>query len=435
MSQRIMMISDHASPIAELGSTDCGGQNVYVAAVSSELAKRGYEVDVFTRRESPDQPDIVQWKKGVRIIHVPAGPPMPVRKEHLLPHMRKFTSVCSEYLRIHSYDLIHANFWLSGMVAMHLKRESHIPFVVTFHALGKVRRMHQAQQDGFPDARFDIEEEIVREADAIIAECSQDSSDLQEYYSAQLGKIVTIPCGVDISIFKPNSKILSRQLLKLPVDRQLLLYAGRLVPRKGLETVVRALAILKRRTSLRPLFVIVGGERSVATESATPEIGRLKVIAEKEGVIEQLKFIGRRGSAELHHFYCASDVFVSTPWYEPFGIAPLEAMASGTPVIGSAVGGIKYTVKAGETGELVPPRNPLRLAVAISKLLQSPQLRKEYSIAALERVRTLFTWSRVVDDLALLYENVAPIPRISHGALMSVMNLLQGTHSSGDRGF
>ncbi|MFL5682662.1 MAG: glycosyltransferase, partial [Chloroflexota bacterium] len=237
MSRRIAMISEHASPLATLGGVDAGGQNVYVAQVARRLAALGDRVDVFTRRDDPDLPPVVDLAPGVRVIHVPAGPPEPVAKEDLLPLMEEFTAWMTARLRRSSYDVIHANFFYSGLVAADLKASLGLPFVVTFHALGRVRRQFQGDTDRFADERFAIEERIVAEADRILAECPQDEEDLIRLYNADHERIAMIPCGYDPGEFSPMSRPLARMDLGLDPTEPILLQLGRMVPRKGVDNV------------------------------------------------------------------------------------------------------------------------------------------------------------------------------------------------------
>src|SRR6185312_16241839 len=340
MKRQIALISEHASPVSLLGGVDCGGQNLYVGQVAKSLAAMGCDVDVFTRRDSNILPETAEWVNGVRIIHVPAGPPAYVRKEELLPYMKPFTEYMLQFCRCQrkAYDLIHANFWMSGLVAAELKKQLGIPFVITFHALGRVRRQFQRQADEFPDERFEIEDRLVSEADHIIAEAPQDEEDLIRLYNADPANITMVPCGFDPTELAPISKTLARISLGLPPDERVVLHLGRLVPRKGTETVVRAFGRLLHKHRVSARLLIVGGDRDDPDPHATPEIARLQAIAREENIADQVTFVGRRGREVLKYYYSAADIFVTTPWYEPFGITPLEAMACGTPVLGANVG-------------------------------------------------------------------------------------------------
>ena len=408
MSRRVALISEHASPLVIMGGVDSGGQNVYVGQLARHLAASGYEVDVFTRRDSERLPVVAEWVSGVRIIHVPAGPPSYVRKEALLPHMEPFTSFVPRFIEREraGYDLAHANFWMSGLVAAELKRRLGLPFVMTFHALGRVRRMHQGQADQFPDERFAIEDRLVAEADHLIAECPQDEEDLIRLYNADSARVTIVPCGFDPTELWPISKALSRVTLGLDPDERVILQLGRMVPRKGVDNVIRGCARLLRDHGIAARLLIVGGESDEPDPAITPEIGRLQAIAEAEGIAEQVTFVGRRGREVLKYYYNAADIFVTTPWYEPFGITPVEAMACGTPVLGSNVGGIKFSVRDGETGYLVPPNDPAALAERLAHLYQHPKLLSLFSRQAVQRANDLFTWQKVSGQVAGLYERV-----------------------------
>jgi D-inositol-3-phosphate glycosyltransferase len=418
MTKCIALISEHASPLGIFGGADSGGQNVYVGQLAKHLAAIGYKVDVFTRRDSDELPEIIRWIDGVRVINVPAGPAKYVRKEDMLPYMEEFTGYVLNFCQKPSwsegintwhapkYDLIHANFWMSAMVAAEIKKILGIPFVVTFHALGRVRRFWQGDADEFPDSRFAIEDRIVAEADRIIAECPQDEQDLLHLYNANKENITIIPCGCDESEFWQVEKTTARQKLGLPIDDNLILQLGRLVPRKGIDTVIRAFGCLVRRYQIKTKLLIVGGESEKPDPHLTPEIGRLQTIAREEGVESFVTFVGCRQREVLKYYYSAADVFLTTPLYEPFGITPLEAMACGTPVIGSNVGGVKYTVKDGETGYLVPPNRPDAVAERIAHLYQNPQELHCLGRQAIHRVHQMFTWKQVTSAVAALYEEV-----------------------------
>lgn len=408
MTRRIALISEHASPLAVLGGVDSGGQNVYVNQLARHLAAMGYHVDVFTRRDSSQTPEIVEYVKGVRVIHVPAGPAEVIPKEKLLPYMGDFTAYMLQFCRRrgHTYDLIHANFWMSALIAADLKHKLRIPFVVTFHALGRVRRQHQGEADGFPPERLEIEERVIAEADHIIAECPQDEHDLIRLYNADPAKITIIPCGFDPAEFGPINKVLARIALGLPPDERFILQLGRMVPRKGVDTVIRGFARLQRDHHLPARLLIVGGEADEPDSTLTPEIGRLQAIATEEGVSDRVTFVGRRSRETLNYYYSAADIFVTVPWYEPFGITPIEAMACGTPVIGANVGGIKFTVRDGETGYLIPANDPDALAERLAYLYQNPKLLSLFRHHAIRRANDLFTWQKVTAAVAALYEDV-----------------------------
>jgi D-inositol-3-phosphate glycosyltransferase len=287
-----------------------------------------------------------------------------------------------------------------------MKKALDLPFVMTFHALGRVRRQHQKDADGFPDERMAIEDRIVAEADHVIAECPQDEEDLIRLYNADPQKVTIIPCGFDRSEFAPMSKELVRVALGLATDERVVLQLGRLVPRKGIDNAIRGVARLDREHGVATRLLVVGGDTPEPDPVATPEIARLQAIAKDEGIEDRVTFVGRRGRELLKYYYSAADVFITTPWYEPFGITPLEAMACGTPVVGSNVGGIKFTVRDGETGYLVPPNDPDALAERLAHLFRHPKLLAVFRRQAIRRANDLFTWEKVAQAMAALYEDV-----------------------------
>ncbi|MGE5170163.1 MAG: glycosyltransferase [Rudaea sp.] len=405
------MVSEHASPLATIGGVDAGGQNIYVAHTARHLADLGYAVDIFTRRDSAALPDVVEWRPGVRVFNVSAGPAQFVRKEALLPYMAEFARTVVDRARAaHDagtpYALCHAHFFMSGLVARRLKRVLGIPYVVTFHALGRVRRLHQPN-DEFPPERCALEQMVIDAADAIVAECPQDEMDLQRHYRTPAARMRIIPCGFDPEELAPVEREEARARLGLPSGRPIVLQLGRMVPRKGVDTVIRALGILTRRYSIRPLLAIVGGESPQPDPVRTPEIGRLQRIALEEQVVDDVRFFGQRPRSQLRYFYGAADVFVTMPWYEPFGITPVEAMACGVPVVGARVGGVQYSVEDGRTGFLVEPRNADALARRLAHVFSNPSIPRLLGKRARRRACELFTWERVSRALAELYAAVA----------------------------
>jgi glycosyltransferase involved in cell wall biosynthesis len=276
---------------------------------------------------------VVKWLDGVRIVHVPAGPPQWRRKEDLLPLMGEFTAHALRRARRAGYDLVHANFFMSALAALERRRLG-IPFVVTFHALGRVRRLHQGDADGFPPERLAIEERAVAEADAVIAECPQDRDDLVNLYHADPRRLRTIPCGFDPDELGRVDRAGARAARGVGAGERVVLQLGRMVPRKGVDNVVRGLARLHREHGIAARLLVVGGESRDPDPAVTPELGRLRDLARAEGVAERVTFAGSRARHEVRTYYAAADVFVTTPWYEPFGITPVEAMACGTPPAG-----------------------------------------------------------------------------------------------------
>jgi D-inositol-3-phosphate glycosyltransferase len=411
--RRIALISDHASPLAAPGSVDCGGQNVYVANLARELALAGYLVDIFTRRDAPGQRHPVQPFANVRVIHVPAGPAQHVPKEEMLPFIPDFARFVTRFARRQSvpYDIVHANFFMSGMVADHLKAALGIPFVITFHALGHVRRLAQGAADAFPPQRARIETMLMCRADRIIAECAQDRLDMEQLYGAAPARITIAPCGFDPQELWPVPQPQARARLGLEPGRFTVLQLGRMVPRKGVDTVIQAMATLRERHGVDALLLVVGGDHGACPDgipngNGDPELARLQALARQLGIAAQVRFVGQQPRDALRYYYSAADAFVTTPWYEPFGITPVEAMACARPVIGSEVGGIKSTVVDGVTGLLVPSRDPRALAERLALLHADPLLARRMGEEGLRRAYRHYTWRSVASQAAAVYAAV-----------------------------
>jgi glycosyltransferase involved in cell wall biosynthesis len=408
---RIAFLSEHASPVALLGGVDAGGQNVYVDEVSRALARRGYAVDVFTRRDNAEDAEIIDLAPGVRVINLTAGPPSPLLKDDLWPYMPEFRDSFLRFMERDEvrYDLLHGNFWMSGWVATELRARLGIPAVQIFHAMGKTKRRHQKQVDTSPHERIDIELGIVRHVDRIIAQCPSEQSELVDDYGADPRKVVIVPSAVNTRVFHPIARSEARKQIGLDAAAKVIVYVGRLIPRKDIRNIVRALALLVESdsdSSAAPVLLVVGGETVEPDPVATPEIGALQRLAADLGVSAHVRFTGKRPTNVLAYYYSAADVVVSTPWYEPFGLTPLEAMACGRPMIGSAVGGLTFTIQDGKTGYLVPPRCPEALAQRLDQLLNAPDLCRQMGRAARRRVEREFTWDIVAMRTAALYETV-----------------------------
>jgi D-inositol-3-phosphate glycosyltransferase len=395
------MISEHASPLASLGGEDSGGQNVYVAELARRLGEMGHQVDVFTRRDSELLPAVVHLAEGVRVVNLPAGPARGVSKDELFPFMGEFRDAFYRFAREEAaaYDLVHANFWMSGWVGCEAKRDLGLPFAQTFHALGEIKRREQGENDPSPLERRAVEQRILDEVDLVLATCPAEVEELTMLYDADPSRLTVVPCGVDHRTFRPVDRVTAREMLGLS-DRPTIVYVGRLVARKGVDTLVEAFALLPRRLDAR--LVIVGGE-----PGGSPEAARLAALAEDLDISERVSFAGSRPQEDLRHYYGAADVAVSVPHYEPFGMTPLEAMACATPVVGSRVGGIKTSVADGETGYLVPPRKPEALAGRVLRLLSDPALQFRVGRAARRRIEEHYTWERVATLAADTFSEVA----------------------------
>jgi D-inositol-3-phosphate glycosyltransferase len=390
---RVAMVSEHASPLAAVGGVDAGGQNIHVAALSSALATLGVEVAVYTRRDGEHLPPRVELAPGVTVVHVTAGPPRPVPKDDLHPYMGDFATELGAAMNDRPPDIVHAHFWMSGEAALAAAEPLGIPVVQTFHALGAVKRRHQGATDTSPPERLATERAILGRANLLLATCSDEARELTALGAAPLN-VTIIPCGVDLTRFWPEGRVEPRRR-----DRARVVVVGRLVPRKGMRDVLAALARLDRVE-----LVIAGGPERAALV-ADPEARALLRAADEHGVADRVELRGRVAHGDLPALYRSADVVVCAPWYEPFGIVPLEAMGCGVPVVATAVGGLLDTVVDGVTGVLVPPRQPDALAAAMADLLADPARRAAMGAAATRRAR-LYSWRRIAAATLHAYEQV-----------------------------
>jgi glycosyltransferase involved in cell wall biosynthesis len=392
------MVSEHASPLAVLGGADAGGQNVHVAALSAALARHGAEVVVHTRRDDPDLPARVPAAPGVTVAHVDAGPPQPIPKDDLPPHMDEFAGRLRSAFREDPPDVVHAHFWMSGRAALAAARPLGIPVAQTFHALGVVKRRHQGDRDTSPPGRLAAEATLAREADRIVATCSDEVFELVRM-GADLRRLAVVPCGVDLDLFQPQGPAVPR-----PPGRHRLLVVSRLVERKGIGDVVAALA------GLPATELLVAGGPPAGELGGDPEARRLTALAERAGVAGRVRLLGQVGRGDLPALYRSADLVVNVPWYEPFGIVPLEAMACGVPVVASAVGGLVDTVVDGVTGAHVPPRRPGLLAATLHNLLADPGRRATLGAAGARRARRRYGWDRIARSTLEVYADLAAAP-------------------------
>ncbi|NEE02317.1 glycosyltransferase [Phytoactinopolyspora halotolerans] len=386
---KIAMVSEHANPLAVIGGVDAGGQNIHVAALSAALARRGHDVTVFTRRDDPAVPTQVRTADGYTVEHVPAGPPTDVPKDDLLPHMSAFGDYLAERWVSEPFDIAHAHFWMSGLAATRAARTAAIPVVQTFHALGTVKRRHQGANDTSPPERIHCESELCAGVDHIIATCTDEVKELSAM-GVDDGLVSVVPCGVNLDLFRPKAQLDAEFDAELGQScRVRLLSVGRLVERKGLADIVDALPDVPEAE------LVVAGGPSADALWLDPEVQRLTARAQANGTADRLRFLGRVRREQMPGLFTAGDLVVTVPWYEPFGIVPVEAMACGRPVVGSAVGGLLDTVVPGVTGEVVPPHDPGRLAEVLRELIDDPDRRRAYGHAGVERARSRYSWHTV----------------------------------------
>jgi D-inositol-3-phosphate glycosyltransferase len=395
------MVSEHASPLAVLGGEDAGGQNVHVAALSVALARAGCEVVVHTRREDPHMPRRVELAPCVEVDHVDAGPSEHVPKDDLLPWMERFAAELHECWLDERPDLVHGHFWMSGHAALSAARPLGIPVAQTFHALGVVKRRHQGPKDSSPADRLRIEADVARRVDRVIATATDEVFELLRL-GAEGHRVSVVPCGVDLRRFRPRGPAEPR-----PPGVHRIVAVGRLVERKGFGNLVSALGEVPGAE-----LVLAGGPDRAAL-ARDPEARRLHALAERAGVADRVELRGRVGRDELPALLRSADVVACVPWYEPFGIVPLEAMACGVPVVASAVGGLVDTVVNGVTGVHVAPRRPDRLAATLRSLLADPERRRALGGAGARRAHARYGWERIAAATLRAYEQIPRHERVA----------------------
>lgn len=393
---KIAMVSEHASPLAALGGVDAGGQNVHVAELSAAMARRNHDVTVYTRRDDPDLPERVTTPQGYRVVHVPAGPPCQLPKDELLEHMGPFARFLDEEWNSERPDVAHAHFWMSGIATQLAARHLNLPAVQTFHALGVVKRRHQGMQDTSPQDRLKLEAMVARTATWVAATCTDEVFELMRLGRSR-NRISVVPCGVDLDLFTPDGPRAERG-----AARHRIVSVGRFVPRKGFDIVIRALPAIPDTE-----LVLVGGPDRAELD-ADPEARRLRALAEELGVSDRVVFQGAVARADMPAMLRSADVVACTPWYEPFGIVPLEAMACGVPVVAAAVGGMLDTVVHDVTGRLVTPKRPGEVADAVNILLRDEFLRQSLGAAGRDRARARYSWDRIAADTLRIYDRLVP---------------------------
>jgi len=403
---RIAMISEHASPLAALGGVDAGGQNVHVASLATRLGALGHDVEVYTRRDDVSLPERVALARRVDVVHVDAGPPVPVPKDELLPHMDAFGA---DLLRRWADpaarpEVVHAHFWMSGIAGLLSAPAVGVPLVQTFHALGSVKRRHQGAHDTSPAERVARERLLCRAVDRIVATCTDEVAELRAL-GADPDRVDVVPCGVDIGRFRPDPDRTAAG--DREPGRLRLLSVGRLVERKGVDTVIEALVELPAAE-----LVVAGGPPADLLDH-DDEARRLARLADALGVRDRVRFVGSVTQDAVRDLMHACDVVVCDPWYEPFGIVPLEAAACGRPVVGAAVGGLLDSVLDGRTGLLVPPRDAAALVAALRRVGDDPALGERLGAAARVRAERLYGWTTVAARTLESYERVVAAHRRS----------------------
>lgn len=415
MVRRVAMLSVHTCPLATLGGKETGGMNVYVRDLSRELGRRGIAVDCFTRSQNPDIPRVSHelGPKG-RVIHVPAGPEAPYDKVKIADHLPEFVKGVLGFARREGqyYDVIHSHYWLSGLAARELRRAWGAPIVHMFHTLGQMKNSIAASPAEYePERRIEGEAEVMALADRLVAATPLERAQMVWLYGADAAKIAVAPCGVDLNLFRPIPQDEAKQALGLPQERCVILFVGRIEPLKGIDTLLRAIALIAPempcwRDELS--VVIVGGAPGAGIEQVDAELGRLERLRVALGIEELVTFLGAKDQDTLVYYYSSAEMVVMPSRYESFGMVALEAMACGTPVVASKVGGLAFSVQDGQTGFLVPDGDAGALAAKIRLLLKDRDLRQQMGQQA-ARWAQRYGWPVVADQIVALYEQVQPI--------------------------
>lgn len=408
MSLRVAMISVHTSPLAMLGGKEAGGMNVYVRDLARELGSRGLAVDVFTRRQSPDAPQVRPFAPNARVVHLPAGPPSHYDKNKIFPHLPEFVQALLQFAEQEhiSYNLIHSHYWLSGWVAHELQRVWGTPIVHMFHTLGHMKNaVATSPQELETELRIQVEGQVMQWADCLVAASPLEKAQMAWLYGVDPAKIRVIPAGVDTERFRPIPVDIAKAQIGIPQERKLILYVGRIEPLKGIETLFRAIAILAKETPClcdNICVSIIGGEGEDTDAARSAEEERLRELREQLELRDLVTFLGSKDQDTLPYYYSAAYVVVVPSYYESFGMVAVEAMACGVPVIASKAGGLMYTIQDGLTGLLFPANSPTALAEKLCLLLDEPDVRNKMGENARQWAQR-FAWPNVADQIVALY--------------------------------
>ena len=405
MINRVAMMSVHTCPLATLGGKETGGMNVYVRDLTREFSCRGIEVDVYTRSQDPTVPRISELAENGRVIHIKAGPEQPYNKNLIHNHLHEFVANVESYRQ--EYDIIYSHYWLSGLVANSLRRTWNVPMVQMFHTLAEMKnRVAQTPEERDPEQRINCEGEIMRFTDRLVAATPLEKNHMSWLYGASPEKIDVVPPGVDLERFKPLNQHEAKDYIGVPPNDRMILFVGRIQPLKGIDTLIRALAIVKQREPAltKDLCVsVIGGDPNPDAEIEQREFERLNALQAELGIGDLVTFLGAKDQDTLAYYYSAAEMVVMPSRYESFGMVAIEAMACGTPVIASDVGGLSFSIEDGLNGYLVPGRNPQALADKIILLLKYPALHDQLSEQAQKWVRR-YSWVNIADEIEEVFE-------------------------------
>jgi D-inositol-3-phosphate glycosyltransferase len=399
---KVALISVHGDPAIDIGKEEAGGQNVYVREVGEALARQGWQVDMFTRRSDSSQAEIVEHSANCRTVRLTAGPQKFVERQKIFNYLPEFVNAFLDYQHKQKtiYPIIHTNYWLSAWVGMEIKKLQTVQHLHTYHSLGAVKYRSINTIPLIAKTRLRVEQECLETADMVIATSPQEKEHMRSLVSKK-GNVMVIPCGTDINCFGRVNRHVGREKIGAALDAKIVMYAGRFDERKGIETLVRAVARheVKRHENLR--LMIVGGCTPEAKDGI--EKNRIAEIVQELGIDDITEFVGRVEHQDLAYYYAAADVCVVPSHYEPFGLVAIEAMASRTPAIASNVGGLKFSIADRETGLLVAPKDEAAFATAIDSILSNEQWRQKLGMNARKRVEAKFSWDGVASQLDRQY--------------------------------
>ena len=386
--RRIAMVSVHGCPLMTPGMRSAGGMNVYLRKIAPLLAERDICVDVFTRNHHAGGPELLELGPNARVIHLPAGPPE-LAKAEIVPYLAEYRERLSRFVAEEgaAYDLVHSHYWLSGGVGSDLAKEWGVPHVVSYHTLGAVKEL--ASDEPEPADRLAAEARMAAAADRVFAFTEGEAGVIGELFGLPSERLHVVPGGVDVSLFRPRDRAAARRAVGIAEAERVVLFVGRLEPFKGPDLLVRALGEMRDVSNVR--LVLVGGSK----EEGSAEW--LERIAADVGVTAHMRWQPAIQQVDLPDFYSAADICAVPSYHESFGLAALEAMACGTPVVATDVGALSSLVLDGETGSLVPSHDPLDFARCLEELLDSPARRERMGRAAQARARA-FTWGRAAEE-------------------------------------
>jgi D-inositol-3-phosphate glycosyltransferase len=409
---RVAMLSYHTCPIATLGGKDTGGMNVYVRELTKQLGVMDVHVDVFTRSQDEHVPHVLHdLGYGNRVVHICAGPEIPLPKQQLAEYLPEFVDGVLAFTQMKKlrYDVIHSHYWMSGIAAIFLQDEWKIPYIQMFHTLGLMKqRVARANEEREGDYRVEGEKKVIKQADCIVAATPAELAQLHWLYSVNPNKVVIIPPGVDPRRFYPIPTDEAKDFIGVSRDEKILLFVGRIEPLKGIDTLIQALSLMEKKNFFKQhpfRMSIIGGEPETESVNLTSEMIRLQEMRSRYGVTDIVTFLGKKAQDTLPYYYSAAEAVVVPSFYESFGMVALEAMACGTPVVASQVGGLAFLVQDRETGFTVPVEDAEALAEKLMLILCDSDLRRYMGERASEFAK-LYSWERIASQMIKLYDEV-----------------------------